>query len=336
MQARNRLIVTSVTAGRFLCLALAASVVGCSPGSDSAPSAERSVVEPDADALDSLNRASAALAEGGVAAQGAIASMETLYRRYPRSTRIRNALHNSYLAQQNWSAAAEVFERFGVASLTEDERLHLGRVHVRAGEPRRALELLLPVLQLKPSDPKRAVSAARALYAVGELDQTLRVLEAAWPALERGDDPEALRLRGLSRLRKGDTVGAIADLDELVRRFPEFAPGHYALARACTAGGESERAEVHARRFEELSEATNQQMRRQMYLAGRSFDVRAAREAGRHDEAIEIVREMIELADATIVDDVRMLLAELLEEAGRPEEARLVREQANRRREGSP
>jgi tetratricopeptide (TPR) repeat protein len=293
-------------------------------------------MEIDDEAVSALNHAGSAVAEGGLAAKGGIDSMEALSRRYPRSARVRNALHTTYLSRQDWTAAAAVFERFDPALLTEPERLHLGRVHVRAGNPARALEWLMPLLRSAPEDPARAVSAACALYALGRIDEALRVLDQAWPALRDGRDPEAWRVRGLALLRTGDPDGAIAHLDALVRQFPDYAPGHYALARACASTGQSARAAEHMRRFEALSEATHERMRRQMYLSGRSFDVRAAREAGRHEEAIETVGEMIELADATLEFDLRMLLADVYDEAGRSQEARLAREEAARRQAGSP
>lgn len=122
-----------------------------------------------------------------------------------------------------------------------------------AGDLEGALAALGEAIRFAPRDPRPRMLEIRLLVTLGRTAEALpRTGELA--ALT-GESPDALYLRGMTRLAAGDPAGAEADLRRVIEARPEQIPALNGLAAALLARGELAEAGRLSRRVLELAPA---------------------------------------------------------------------------------
>jgi tetratricopeptide (TPR) repeat protein len=234
---------------------------------------------------------------------------------WPDESRWQELAANIYLAQDPAAglpdrAAALVHLEQAVA--LEPERaaslLALGQLYLEEGQAPRALQSLKQAGQLDPAQPKVWIALAQAHYALGELEQAA---VSADRAIEANPQPEeALLLRGRIALQTNNPRGALSRAQAILRTEPNHAEAIYLLSNALEAMDRPAEALVALERALSLSKNPLSMQIERVQLIRRT----KGPEAG--------VAALQELVAHNPQQPVLMaLLAEWLNEAGRPEAA---------------
>ena len=137
------------------------------------------------------------------------------------------ALH---LAAKNYKAAIDEFtqaERMNPQLLTLHSQL--GTAYLNAGDREAARKQFLAELQLNPRDFNANLCLAKILREDVRLDEADILLTKAIQ-LRPGNTSALYELAQL-QYAEGKTAAAVASLEELVRKVPDFTPAHVLLAR---------------------------------------------------------------------------------------------------------
>lgn len=122
-----------------------------------------------------------------------------------------------------------------------------------AGDLQGSLAALREAVRSAPRDPRPRMLEIRLLVTLGRTAEALPRTEEL--AALTGESPEALYLRGMTRLAAGDPAGAEADLSRVVEARPEHVAALNGLAAALVSRGELAEAERLSRRVLELAPA---------------------------------------------------------------------------------
>jgi tetratricopeptide (TPR) repeat protein len=234
---------------------------------------------------------------------------------WPDESRWQELAASIYLAQDaaaglpNRAAALAHLEQ---AVALEPERaaslLALGQLYLEEGQAPRAIQSLKQAGQLDPAQPKIWIALAQAHYAAGELEQAAA---SADRAIEGNPQPgEALLLRGRIALQTNNPRGALSRAQAILRVDPNHAEAIYLLSNALEAMDRPAEALVALEKALSLSKNPLSMQIERVQLLRRTKGL----EAG--------VASLQELVAHNPQEPVLMaLLAEWLNEAGRPEAA---------------
>jgi tetratricopeptide (TPR) repeat protein len=185
--------------------------------------------------------------------------------------------------------AASQYRRVLEGDPENAEALHwLGVLHLQAGDPAHAAELIGRAVVLRPDAPLYHGNLAEAYRKAGDFERAVEGARAAlriWP-----DDPEALCCLGtaLSALRRH--VEAVESLRRAVELRPGFVVAHNNLGIALRALGRSHEALEHFRRAVELEPA---------YAPGRTNLGQMLLARGQPEEALTHCQEAVRLEPNT-------------------------------------
>lgn len=237
------------------------------------------------------------------------------------------ALHAWTLRDAATADAAERVAREAIAryGATPPLAYALATALERQGRDVEALALLRDVLRVWPDDPVLVREAAGAALSAGDPEAALALLD---PLVARGPlGPESLRLRARALVEAGRPEEGWILLERLARTAPPDPALTEDLALAAAAVAERSGLEDHHRRAVELLRevvAWDPQHQRAWFLLGRSLAA-----LGQAGEAEAALRRALELDPADA--EAALLLAEVLVEAGRRDEACRCLDEALRR-----
>lgn len=299
-------------------LALACALAGCGRAGSAPARAGDGELSRDLAASAGLERVSREVERARFCTREQLAFLEDCRRRYPASSRARAALESAYVLRTDWHGGAALYEEIPAAERTARDRRSLAGFYLKLGRFGEALAELEPLREADPADPLLANLAAQAHFARGDLARAAAALEAAWPALEARRDVEALRLRGLIHLDRGELDEARRWLARCVELQPDYAAGQYALSRCLAASGDLAGAEAAAARYRAIERGAQEEAEARMRMSALAQELRRTREAGDAAEFERVVEQMLALADPAL----REQLARAREEARREFEAR--------------
>ena len=199
---------------------------------------------------------------------------------------------------------------------TRTQQLQVGAALVRARRYGEAAERLEPLVT--DGDPQTAWLAGFSLYHAGDRAAALPLLEAG-QSKGTGSDPALLI--GMSRLHLGDVEGALALLEAGVGADPNNPSLHHALTRAYAAADRPGDAAASAERARALHAARAETEAVQSRLSALGTALNAAWEAGRLDEAEQIIDSMWGDAPPKLRHQLLGFRVELYKRTGRPDEA---------------
>lgn len=212
---------------------------------------------------------------------------------------------------------------------TERQRLELGAAWLRAARYPEAVEVLLPLArEIEPEqgrDTKAAWLAGFALFHGGRTDEALPWLEGGRG--KSGNATDAPLLVGLSLLHAGEVDRAVKELEAGTAAAPGNRSLLAALARAYSAAGRTADAANASGQVRASSDAAASVERTQIQLAALAAALRAARTAGRSDDADKILDKMLVLAPANMKAKLLTARVQLYDGAGRTQDAATVRAQ---------
>lgn len=129
----------------------------------------------------------------------------------------------------------------------------LARVNLQRGNVDRALEIYKILTDAKPDNTGLTAARADALLGAARFDEA----EALYRRLEKNMGRNTALTQRISNIKiwKGDTVGALAEVDDLVRALPRSVDALQLGAAACLQFGQPERALGYIERAEALDPA---------------------------------------------------------------------------------
>ena len=203
--------------------------------------------------------------------------------RAPRSEAARLLLAEAYLRQHKVVEAREVLVADGTLAGTAAARA--GQASLAAGQPTLAAELFDLSEQPGPTNLRELVELASAYIAAGELDRSLRLLEAA--PIDRPDSaPVVSYLLTLVQARRGDLAAAASTAERLAGDFPDaVAP---LMLRAAVAANAADL--TGSKGFYEAA-----LLRDEAYVPALLGLARVAAAQGNRDEAQRHVRRALEI-----------------------------------------
>jgi tetratricopeptide (TPR) repeat protein len=207
---------------------------------------------------------------------------------------------------------AKAMSHLEQAATLEPERavnhLVLGQLYLEDGQAARAIESLKRASQLDPTRLDVWLALAQAQYVSGDLEQAAMSAERA---IEGNAEPaEALLLRGRICLQANNPRGALSRAQAILRAAPDHAEAIYLLSQALEALNRPAEALIALEKALSLSPNPLSMQIERVHLVRRSKGI----EAG--------VAALQELVAQNLQQPVLMaLLAEWLNEAGRPEAA---------------
>ncbi len=234
---------------------------------------------------------------------------------WPDESRWQELAARIYLAQDGAAGLPDRAKALGhleQAVTLEPERaaslLALGQLYLEDGQLQQAIQSLQRASQLDASQPRIWVTLAQAQYAAGELDQAAA---SADRAIEGNPEPaEALLLRGRIALQANNPRGALSRAQAILRSAPDHAEAIYLLSQALEALDRPAEALIALDKALSLSKNPLSMQIERVQLLRRTKGL----EAG--------VAALQELVAHNPQEPVLMaLLAEWLNEAGRPEAA---------------
>lgn len=120
---------------------------------------------------------------------GALAGLDGLAERYPKSSLVRMARAQPRAATGDLSGAkADLAEAMQLDPTNSEAAAALGLLHASTGEPASAKPLLAAAVEARPSDASLGVALAKAELAVGEAAAAASRLEALWQTNPRSVD----------------------------------------------------------------------------------------------------------------------------------------------------
>ncbi len=141
----------------------------------------------------------------------------------------RNILGLVLIAQERYDAAVEVLAASAEDAMNRAPHLafgNLGLAHLRAGRPLEALEPLQASVERQPRFCVGHHRLGEAYFALDRLEEAEGALDEALGADERCEVLQgAWRLRGEVRARRGDALGAVADLEKCEELGPRTEDG---------------------------------------------------------------------------------------------------------------
>jgi tetratricopeptide (TPR) repeat protein len=129
-------------------------------------------------------------------------------------------------------------------------RTRLGALHIRSGNARRAVELMLPAHERAPNDLDLVPLFVQALVRVGQVERAGRVVTSALS--RRGDVPELLAARARVELAHGHGERALATLRQAAAARPDDPAIQLAVATTAAAAGDTDTARAAFERTLEL------------------------------------------------------------------------------------
>jgi tetratricopeptide (TPR) repeat protein len=169
------------------------------------------------------------LEQGGKADQ-AIAVLQTVLRRDPKSADAHNWLGVAYL-QKNALAEAEREFRRAIELRPGFARAYnnLGSTLAQAGDILQGIKILEQGLRYAPDDFQLRLNLAMALRSKGDADAALERFRGL--IREHGDEPELQYQYGQTLRQKGDLDGAVAAFERALSLNPEHTQASYALGQ---------------------------------------------------------------------------------------------------------
>ena len=173
----------------------------------------------------------------------ALALLRTGVKRKPDSRVLRLRLAGLLIEAQAFDEAQAIYEQFLAEDPSDQNRLLLANLHLRAGRGAEAVAMLEAMIKAKPGDEDLRLAKAQFMTAGGQVREAIQGLNASLAELKPG---YGLRfaLAGLLA-QTGDQAGAEAALAEIVKMNPEHPKALEArrsLAKAFLARGETDRA----------------------------------------------------------------------------------------------
>jgi tetratricopeptide (TPR) repeat protein len=170
------------------------------------------------------------LEQNGQADQ-AIALLQTILKRNPRSAEAHNWLGVAYLQKNSLSTAADEF-RQAVKLKPDFVRAYnnLGSTLAQAGDILQGIQILQEGLKHGPDDFQLRLNLAMALRSKGDPDAALELFRAL--LRDHADSPELRYQYGQALRQKGDLEHAIEAFEQAVELNPELQQGYYGLGQA--------------------------------------------------------------------------------------------------------
>lgn len=152
-------------------------------------------------------------------------------------------------AWEQYEAAAEVYASARAIDPRFDWLYLAGLVETRRAHHREAADLLAKAVRLAPQSIPARLALADALFDAGDLDGAGRQYA---PLVDGPGGPHAHYGVGRVLLARGDTTGALRDLDAAVALYQEFGAAWYARGMALRNAGRLEEAKTSLARAQEF------------------------------------------------------------------------------------
>lgn len=251
-------------------------------------------------------------------ADAAVAAMEQVVRQRGGDPRAHLALGHLALGQERPQAAARAAAR----ALELDPRLKeawllRARALQSAGDAKAALEALGGAVRQDPADPDLRTQYGRALVQAGRFAHAQEQFEAVLEA--RPGEVDTLYTLGLIHIERQQLDRARSYLQQVVEAGERSAEAHYYLGRIAEQQGDDQAAVTHYRRVGEGRRAAESLIRIARLRAERG-DVEEAR------QALQLLRQQAE--DPRLRVQAYLGEADILQDAGRPEAAMTVLDEA--------
>jgi tetratricopeptide (TPR) repeat protein len=299
---------------------------GSSAGKDQAS------YEKDKAAVIEVRRIQASLAQSPNVLQSDLDLLKRLHEKYPGVPEVQQALQNALQVRQDWAALETLLTQKPESERTTQDQILLAKVYIKLGRYADASRILGPMADAAPNDLELNSLAAHAWYNAGKYDEASRVLDRVWNAIVASGAVDELTMRGMIYFYRGDKDRAIEVLRKAVEIKPDHIPANNALARVYAAKGDQTQAERYRAQAESSHARQTADESRGMRVTSRSRDLEAAFAAGRYDEAIQIAREMLQLADDAQKPVIYEYLAKAYQASGRQAEAQTALQDAARLR----
>jgi tetratricopeptide (TPR) repeat protein len=162
--------------------------------------------------------------------QGAVSDLGEANKRLPDNPLVFYNLAQVYFKTGDYERALAAAQRANQLDVTNlPNYLLLGQIYIQTKNNPEAIKNLQTYLKYKPDDAGASVIFGKLLFDMGEYDQTIQMMDRV-TSIERSR-PEAYLYRFLSNVELGKGVDADADLNSVIRFYPDLFEANLAVVR---------------------------------------------------------------------------------------------------------
>lgn len=230
----------------------------------------------------------------------------------PMSPQVTDALDRELTACEDWEVLADTLRARHARAPSDQLLERIAEAEIAAQRYDKAIDAVLPIAQRPAATPAQAWLAGAALYYAGRGAEARPLIEKAEPSHTQQGDSEPLELLGLIALDQDRLPDARALFEKAIATSSTTTRARQGLARTLARQGDTAKAEewlVQARALQEQQTASEQ---RKFRVSAMSHDVQAAIDAGQNARAVQLLDEMIPIADGeqrTKLENFRASLA---------------------------
>ena len=271
---------------------------------------------------------------GGISALN-FEAIKTLYERYPDAQPVIVTYDRALFARKDWDALIRLHSAKPLDQRSPSEQAFLASILIETKRFAEAADIVVPMAQADPKNPKLAWLAAQASFAQGDYARTAVVLDGAWDELLAAGEYDALFLRGLVHFHLGEFAAAAAKLKKLIEIYPNHAPANNALGRVLAATGQIQEAKIYLDRAAQVHKIINANEQQRARVTAQINAINEAWHNRRFDECERLIHECLGEVDDAAKAELYHLLSRIYQATGRMEQARNAMTQANRLRKNN-